>query len=62
MSVKPSDHVRRGECPFCHGHGEIHTLVPFEQIRTCPLCLGTKHWPPPEEKKADARNKQADCQ
>lgn len=48
--MKPSEHIAVGECPFCHGRGEVEYLVPQPiHMEACPLCHGTKQWPPPDE-------------
>jgi hypothetical protein len=46
--MKPSDHVKIGECPFCQAKGTVINAI-TEETEPCPLCHGTKRWPPPEE-------------
>jgi hypothetical protein len=54
--MKPSDHLKIGECPFCCGTGEIESLI--YGMHACPLCSGTKRWPPPEEEWEKMLNEQ----
>jgi hypothetical protein len=44
--MKPSDHLKIGECPYCHAEGEIENVL--FGMRACPLCRGRKTWPPPD--------------
>jgi hypothetical protein len=45
--MKPSEALQSGLCPFCIGRGVVHTLVPVEGDYLCPMCQGTRVWPPP---------------
>jgi hypothetical protein len=45
--VKPSEALEHGICPFCLGDGEIESLI--YGMHACPLCKGTKKWPPPDD-------------
>jgi hypothetical protein len=45
--MKPSDHLKRGECPYCCAEGQIENII-FGMV-VCPLCQGTKRWPPPDD-------------
>jgi hypothetical protein len=44
--MKPSDHIRAGECPLCHGRGHIVGGISGER-EACPLCGLSGTWPPP---------------
>jgi DnaJ-class molecular chaperone len=44
---KPSDAAAEGICPMCLGDGEMVMLVPPpEHTEPCPMCHGSKTWPP----------------
>ena len=43
--MKPSEYLARGECPFCLARGQVENVI--DGVITCPLCRGTKKWPPP---------------
>jgi excinuclease UvrABC ATPase subunit len=52
--MKPSDHLKVGECPFCHGTGSVSDTTIYladitveDRLGICPLCHGSKKWPPP---------------
>lgn len=48
--MKPSDHLKAGECGMCHATGTISVLVPPpEHEEVCPACYGSGKFPPVDE-------------
>jgi hypothetical protein len=46
--MKPSDALQQGLCPMCLGAGQVESILLSRMIE-CPLCLGSKKWPPPDD-------------
>lgn len=53
--MKPSDHLKAGQCPMCHGTGKAGDMILYmddptveDRLGICPMCHGTAAWPPPE--------------